>query len=312
MLLGNCSCIALISYIRVANAKSALPPSMAVVLRKEPGRQCSARTALLAISALLINVPAFADNACTVAQYDETSQVKYIHDGDTLHLKDGRKVRLIGINTPEVARGKQAAELFSAEAKNTLKALFKDDKSINLVFGKEEKDHYQRTLAHGFTKDGLNIQAALLKQGYAQVITFPPNTKFTACYLEQERIARCSKKGLWKKTRPISAKKLDDTHIGFKFIKGKLKNIYINRKGIWLNLDDKLTVGIRPDNQPLFDIDTIHRMLNQTVVVRGWLNKNNSNKNNSKSKKHTPATRPYYLRIRHPSAIQVSSSFACS
>ncbi|MBE9564778.1 MAG: thermonuclease family protein, partial [Proteobacteria bacterium] len=230
-----------------------------------------------------------------------------IHDGDTLHLYDGRKVRLIGINTPEVARGRQAAELFSAEAKNALKALFKNDESIGLVFGKEKKDHYQRTLAHGFTKDGINIQAALLIQGYAQAITFPPNTDFTACYLEQERIARCSKKGLWKKTRPITAKKLDDTHIGFKLVKGKLKSISINKKGIWLNLDNKLTVGIRPDNQQLFDIDTIYKMLSQSVVVRGWLNKNNSKSKNTKLE-----TRPYYIRIRHPSAIQLSSAFACN
>ncbi len=261
---------------------------------------------LIFITSLTVSPLVSANNACPAPDYNETSRIKYIHDGDTLHLDDGRKVRLIGINTPEVARGRQAAELFSAEAKNALKTLFEDDKTINLVFGKEEKDHYQRTLAHGFTKSGLNIQASLLNQGYAQVIIFPPNINFTACYLEQERNARCAKKGLWKKTKPIAAKKLDDTHIGFKLVKGKLKNININKKGIWLNLDNKLTIGIRPDNQQLFDIDTIYKMLNQTIVVRGWLNKNSR-----KSKKSSTPSRPYYIRTRHPSAIQLHSKFAC-
>jgi len=250
-----------------------------------------------------ISAPAWADTACPAAYYDETTSIKYIHDGDTLHLKDGRKVRLIGINTPEVAHGNNAAEPFAAEATNALKALFKDKKSISLIYGEEKYDRYERLLAHGFTDDGDNIQATLLTQGYARAITFPPNAQFSTCYQQQERKARCNKAGLWKKTKLLAAKKLNDTHIGFQLVKGKLKNININKKGIWLNLDDKLTIGIRPDNQSLFDIKTIHKMLNQKIVVRGWLNK---------SKKATPATRPYYIRIRHPSSIQLATAFACS
>ncbi len=248
------------------------------------------------------SLPAISDSACPGANYDETSRIKYIHDGDTLHLKDGRKVRLIGINTPEVAHGNNAAQPFAAEASNALKALFKDNKSISLIYGEEKYDRYERLLAHGFTDNGENIQAALLGQGHARVITFPPNSRFSACYLQQERKARCKKAGLWKKIKPLNAKKLDDTQIGFQLVKGKLKSININNKGIWLNLDDKLTIGIRPGNRSLFDIDTIHKMLNQKIVVRGWLNK---------SKKTTPATRSYYIRVRHPSSLHLATEFAC-
>jgi len=247
-------------------------------------------------------LPAIAAPACPGTNYDETSNIKYIVDGDTLHLKDGRKVRLIGINTPESARDNRAAEPFSAEATNALKTLFTNSKSISLVYGKEKFDRYKRLLAHGFTANGENIQAILLAQGYARAITFPPNTKFSTCYQQQERKARCNKTGLWKKTKILSAKKLNDTHIGFQLVTGKLKSININKKGIWLNLDNKLTIGIRPDNQPLFDIDAIYRMLNQKIVVRGWLNK---------SKKSTSTTWPYYIRVRHPSSIQLVSIFAC-
>ena len=206
---------------------------------------------------------------------------------------------MIGINTPEVAHGKNAAEPFAAEASSALKALFKDNKSISLIYGKEKHDRYERLLAHGFTDSGENIQAALLAQGHARAITFPPNTQFSSCYLRQERKARCKKLGLWKKIKPLTAKKLDDTHIGFQLVKGKLKSININKKGIWLNLDNKLTIGIRPDNQSLFDIDAIYKMLDQKIVVRGWLNK---------SKKDVP----YYIRVRHPSSIQLASKFACN
>ncbi|NOQ88382.1 MAG: hypothetical protein GQ550_05605 [Gammaproteobacteria bacterium] len=262
-----------------------------------------ARTAMWLCLCCFTSLPAISDTVCPGVNYDETARIKYIHDGDTLHLKDGRKVRLIGINSPEVAHGNNTAEPFAAEATNALKALFKDKKSISLIYGEEKHDRYQRLLAHGFTDSGENIQAKLLAQGHARAITFPPNTHFSACYLQQERKARCEKAGLWKKTRPLTAKKLDDTHIGFQLVKGRLKNISINKKGIWLNLDDKLTIGIRPDNQSLFDINAIYQMLNQKIVVRGWLNK---------SKKASQTTGPYYIRVRHPSSIQLVSTFSCN
>jgi endonuclease YncB( thermonuclease family) len=250
------------------------------------------------IPLVAISTHAWADTACPGARYDETTSIRYIHDGDTLHLRDGRKVRLIGINTPEVAHGDKTAEPFSAQAKNALIKLFGDKKTISLIYGKEKLDRYERLLAHAFTSDGTNIQATLLEQGLARAVTFPPNTQFSTCYQQQERKARCTKTGLWKKTKPLMAKNLDDTHIGFQLVKGKLKNISINKKGIWLKLDNKLTVGIRPNNQQLFDIEAIYELLDENVVVRGWLNK---------SKKDSP----YYMRIRHPSSMQAVTAFAC-
>lgn len=237
---------------------------------------------------------------CAATHYDETARIKYIHDGDTLHLKDGRKVRLIGINTPEVASSKKAAEPFAAEAKETLKALFKSNKAISLVYGKEKHDRYERLLAHGFTSDGKNIQAALLTKGHASAITSPPNTQFSACYQQQERTARCNKAGLWKNSRPLTVNKLNDRHIGFQLVRGRLININTNSRGVWLNLDNRLTIGIRPDNQSLFDVRTLNKMLDQEIIVHGWLNK---------GRKTTPTA--YYIRIRHPSGIQLASSFAC-
>ena len=252
----------------------------------------------VALGLSAVNQPLWADTACSSQQYDETTRIKYIHDGDTLHLKDGRKVRLIGINTPEVAHDNKTAEPFSYQAKDALKALFSDDKTISLIYGAEKHDRYKRLLAHAFTGDGENIQAILLKQGFARSVTFPPNTRFSACYMQQERQARCARVGLWEKTTLLPARDINEKDIGFQLVRGKLNKISINNKGIWLILDNRLTVGIRPDHQPLFDIDDIHELLDNNVVVRGWLNK---------SKKQTP----YYMRIRHPSAMQSAESFAC-
>ncbi|MDT8283614.1 MAG: thermonuclease family protein, partial [Gammaproteobacteria bacterium] len=205
----------------------------------QQGARTTAHTLiLLVIQAALVNT-ALADTACPATQFDEKSRVSYAYDGDTLHLKDGRKVRLIGINTPEIGHDNNADEPFANEARAALKSIIKKDKSISLIYGKEKKDHYQRLLAHAFTSDGQNIQALLLTNGFARVITFPPNTQFTACYLAQERNARCSKTGLWKTAITLEAKLLDKSDTGFHLVEGKLNSINTNEKGIWLNLDNQ-------------------------------------------------------------------------
>jgi endonuclease YncB( thermonuclease family) len=243
--------------------------------------------------------PVLAENACSSEHYDETTTVRYTYDGDTLQLRDGRKVRLIGINTPELERKNKVAEPFAIAAKNTLKTLFKNHKTIALRYGEEKKDHYGRLLAHGFLTDGQNIQTILLNQGLARAINIPPNTMFSACYLEQEHKARCKKIGLWKQAKILQAKNLKKQHTGFHLVQGKVTNISSNNKGIWLNIEHKLTIGIRPDNQALFDIKSINDMLNQRVTVRGWINK---------SKKSTP----FYMRVRHPLSIQLAEKFTCT
>jgi len=268
-------------------------------LKKKPKGQllCSVLFTLLCSSNYsLANSDVAAD--CRAPSYHETAQLRYIHDGDTLHLQGGRKLRLIGINTPELATKKHSAEAYSEQAKRALMALFKDDKTIALVFGKDKKDHYGRYLAHAFTSSGRNAQASLLSDGYGYALQIPPNTAFAACYLGQEKKARCNKRGLWKNSAIIPATELSTKQNGFHLVAGTIVNININKKGIWLNLDNRLTVGIRNDQRALFDEADIKKLLHQNVVVRGWLNR---------SKRETP----FYMRIKHPLALQKQESFTC-
>jgi len=258
----------------------------------------------MSICLLLTNFLSFsihAESACSTATpaFDETVKVHHIYDGDTLQLSDGRKIRLIGINTPELARKQKPAEPFAYAAKKALKSLVRQGQTIHLIYGADKRDHYGRTLAHTFLADGHNIQSDLISQGLARVITIPPNTKFAACYLDIENTARCNRLGLWKNKGILQARQLTRQHIGFQMVKGTMNNITTNTKGIWLNLDDTLTVGIRPDNQHLFDKKTLNSYLNQSITIRGWINK---------SRKSTP----YYLRVKHPLSIQASSTLSCN
>ncbi len=260
----------------------------------------AARTILLT-ACYLTTTPLLAQNACTLAgneEYDKTATVSQVYDGDTLRLSNGQKVRLIGINTPEMSRNNRTAEPYAVDAKNALNALFSQNKTIKLLYGKEKKDNYGRILAHGFLADDRNIQASLLNLGLARAIAIPPNTRFSTCYQQQELGARCSKSGLWKKPGIILAKKLKPKNTGYQLLEGQVKKIDRNKQGIWLNIDNKLTIGIRPENLALFNDSVINALLNQTIIVRGWVNKSNR-------------STPYYLRIKHPAALQLSRDFAC-
>lgn len=258
----------------------------------------------LCLLTFLASAPVSAENpaACldvlSDRQYDETASVQYVHDGDTLKLSDGRTIRLIGINAPELARDGKQAEAYSSEAKNTLGHLFKKGNTISLVYGADKKDRYGRILAHIYSADNQNAQASLLNKGHAFAISFPPNTQLAACYHALEHQARCNRKGLWKDTAIVNTSELDNSHSGVHLVRGNVESISINKKGLWINLDNRLTVGIRSDNQKLFDKKLINNLLKQSIIVRGWLNK--SEKSN-----------PFYMRIRHPLAIQTASSYTC-
>ncbi|MBW2014138.1 MAG: thermonuclease family protein [Deltaproteobacteria bacterium] len=83
----------------------------------------------------------------------EWFHVKWVNDGDTIVLADGRHVRYIGINSPEIDHENNKAELFGYEAKKYNKTLVLS-KMVRLEFDKETHDRYGRTLAYVFLGNG--------------------------------------------------------------------------------------------------------------------------------------------------------------
>ncbi len=243
---------------------------------------------------------------CPATHIDRHAQIKYVHDGDTITLENGDKIRLIGINAPEVARKPgygttrritRKAEPYGDAARDYLKHLLPKHTAITLQYGKDRKDHYGRTLAHLFLADGRNIQVLLLKKGLASALMIPPNTDYARCYLKVEKQARCQKIGLWSNKNSI----LPSTQIkpgsrGFHLVRGKVTHIDRNTNGIWVQLG-KLTLGIRPKNFNLFDIKKLKSLTGKTLLVRGWLNRYHHNQ--------------FYMRIRHPLAIEVIDKNSC-
>ncbi|MEM5833361.1 MAG: thermonuclease family protein, partial [Candidatus Aenigmatarchaeota archaeon] len=121
----------------------------------------------------------------------EIRYVAYVIDGDTFVDKNGERVRLIGINAPEI--GERCYE----EAKARLKELI-EKKYVKLVYDVKRKDKYNRTLAYVFVND-LNVNLIMIKEGYAVVYPDRLNTRFLNEFYSAEKYARENKIGcLWK------------------------------------------------------------------------------------------------------------------
>ena len=127
--------------------------------------------------------------------------VKKIVDGDTFWADDGTpkgiKIRLIGIDAPESRKSfKKEVGIYGKESKAYLTRLLKG-KKVRLVYDVDLKDQYGRTLAYVYLEDGTFVNAEIIKNGFATILTIPPNVKFADHFYQLQQRARESKKGLW-------------------------------------------------------------------------------------------------------------------
>jgi endonuclease YncB( thermonuclease family) len=124
--------------------------------------------------------------------------VDHVHDGDSVRLADGRALRLIGIDTPELARDGRPDEPLARAARDRLRELLRDSgMRLELRFDREREDHYGRLLAHAYLPDGRSIAAELLAEGLATQLVVPPNEASWTCFRQAERVARRARLGLW-------------------------------------------------------------------------------------------------------------------
>jgi len=130
----------------------------------------------------------------------ETFKVRWVIDGDTVVLVDGRHVRYIGINAPEVDSKHQNAEPYGYQAKKYNAGLV-SSKALGLQFDKERYDRFGRLLAYIFLSDGTFINKAMIAQGYAYFLPRKPNVRYHKMLLHTQREAMSAQKGIWQKIR---------------------------------------------------------------------------------------------------------------
>ncbi len=181
------------------------------------------------IAVVEINVP-FGEKY----DYNDIKCTKVI-DGDTILLENGQRVRLIGVDTPETYDGKKLDRDAEFTGRDTaqIKAMGRksteftrtivEGKRIKLEFDLEKRDKYSRLLAYVFiiidkdipsndnyyistvnNKPLIFLNAALIKSGYAGLLTIPPNVKYSELFQSLYEEAREEKRGLWRQTKPYN------------------------------------------------------------------------------------------------------------
>ncbi len=243
--------------------------------------------------------------ACPPRHIDEVARVNYVYDGDTLQLEDGRKIRLIGIDTAEIfsKRGSidESVKHSGEQAKAALKRLLsRSSQHIGLAFGAQRFDRYQRTLAHVYLPDGENLQAALISQGHAIAFTTPPNDFMSDCYRRLEVMAMSKKLGIWALPRYQLKRtaQLTQNSDGFHRLQAKVTRIWQTPYRVTLLLDDSVEVKIRRYDLPNFNAHMLNTLENKNIEIRGWLHIKNVAQSTDDKKQ-------YFMTLRHPDAIKV-------
>jgi len=127
-------------------------------------------------------------------------RVERVVDGDTLQLADGHRLRLLGIDTPEIASPDHPAEPWGVEAARFTRELL-EGKEVRLEFDRERFDPYRRVLAYVWLGDRL-ANAEIVRGGFSRAETrFPLRTDRKRLLETAEREARTAGRGLW--SRPV-------------------------------------------------------------------------------------------------------------
>ena len=116
-------------------------------------------------------------------------------DGDTIDV-DGVRVRYIGVNTPELARGGRASDCFATKAYEFNRTLVEKG-GIRLEKDVSETDKYSRLLRYVYLPDNRMVNEILVEEGYARVATYPPDVANANRFKDLEKEARQAKRGLW-------------------------------------------------------------------------------------------------------------------
>ena len=118
-------------------------------------------------------------------------QVTRIVDGDTIECAPFGRVRLIGMDTPEA--GQQPFGEMATEALNQLLAVGSE---VALEPDVDARDRYGRVLGYVWA-DGVMVNWALVRQGYAVLLTYPPNVQYVDWLTAAQTAAREERLGLW-------------------------------------------------------------------------------------------------------------------
>ena len=211
---------------------------------------------------------------------DGAGTVGEIVDGDTLLLRDGREIRLVGLQAPKLPLGRKGFRTWplAHEAKETLSRLALR-KKVTLHFGGRRRDRHGRILAHVADRSGNWIQGALLAAGMARVYSFRDNRAAVRHMLGIEAMARQQRRGIWRHPfyRIRDSANVGKYIGGFQLVTGRVRAVarvrdktYINFGADWRS---DFTILVRNRYRRQFDDAglSLDALEGRHLRVRGWI-----------------------------------------
>lgn len=211
---------------------------------------------------------------CPLPGAGEPVAVARVIDGDTLGLVDGRSVRLIGIDTPELGHGRRPDQPLARAARDRLAELLGlpeggGTTKVMLHPGMEAQDRHGRTLAH-VRLDGRSPERTLVREGLAYHVAMPPNLALAPCLREDERLARSAGLGLWSPALPGPVASAALTQGGYQRVRGRVERI-VFADAWWVRFEGGFTAVIYPEHQRWWDREMVAGWNGQVLEVRGWV-----------------------------------------
>ena len=232
-------------------------------------RQSLSSLALLGLfAALWLDVADSQAGTLSVVGQSRWVEVAHVYDGDTFRTKKGEKVRLLGINTPEIAYNDRPGQPLGNKAKRRLAELI-DGELVELRMDGDKRDDYGRTLAQVYRRDGRWINGLLVREGLALVYTFAPNFRWTKELLAAESEARAAGAGIWANARfrLLESSELSADHIGqFRLVQGSISAL----EHWGFRLDD-LRISVPKNSRRWFEKGLNELREGQQVQVRGTI-----------------------------------------
>ena len=207
-------------------------------------------------------------------------------------MRDGRRLRLLGINAPELAREGRPAEPLANQARQALQALLAGRQTVYVHnYG---HDRYQRVLAEVYLEpDGGHLGEALLRRGLARAIVVPPHWREDDCLWRAEAAARAQSLGLWGNP-PLLSSAATVADEGFVLLRGRVESVSRSRHAVWIDLPGDVVVKVAERDWPHFDHENWQQWLGRDIELRGWL----------RSRRAKPPFATLKMHLRHPAMMR--------